>query len=336
MLNTPLVRAASLFSKKVVWLWKLPPEERKALWSSVSAKKKLFYGVSVLLSLLMTAFYYDHIEETPITKRRRFNVLTREQVDTMVMAERDNILKMMAAKGNLLPESHETHHLVHSIVTQLLSSNQSPDLAGLNFKVHVFDNSNLISAFCLPTGDLIISTGLVTACRSTEELSFLLGHELAHCILGHKTEHLSWWAIVNFCTDFLKEFWEIAESRVSSFQPLRLFQHKVVEVLLTYPYSDEMEREADMVGLTMAARACFDPVKACGVWTTLRGEEAKGEKKMEYLVLHPCGEHRHGNIASLLPDACVVWKTSGCGSTVGGLKNMFGGGLRNMFGAAKK
>ena len=312
MLNTPLARAVSLFSKKVVQIWKLPAEERRALWSSVSAKRKIFYGVSVVLSVVMGVAYYEHIEETPITKRRRFIALTREQVDTMVNTERDNILQMMAKNGALLPESHGAHQLVQTTLTQLLSSNQSPDLAGLSCKVHVFDNPDLISAYSLPTGDIIVYTGLVNACRSTEELSFVLGHEVAHYVLGHKTEHLSKWAVVNFFTDFLNEFWEVAESTINSFRPLRLFQHKVVEVLLTYPYSDEMEKEADQVGLTMAARACYDPVKACGVWTNIKGEEAKGEKKVIYLTLHPCDEHRHGNIAGLLPGACAVWKGSGC------------------------
>lgn len=315
MLNTPLARAASMISKKIVWFWKLPADERKALWNSVSAKRKIFYALSVMLSLSTTIFYYEHIEETPVTKRRRFVVLTREQVDTMVNTEKEHILGMMAAKGSLLPETHEAHQLVQSIVTQLVTTSppQDQNERKLNFKIHVFENPQLVSAFSLPTGDVIVFTGLIDACSNREELSFLLGHEMAHCLLGHKTEHLSWWALVNFVTDFLKEFWEIAESQISSFTPLRLFQHKVAEVLLTYPYSDEMEKEADMVGLTMAARACYDPVKGCGVWTNLRGVEAKSEKKFEYLVLHPCNEHRHGDIAGLLSDVCAAWKASGCG-----------------------
>lgn len=307
-----------MISKKIIWIWKLPAEERKAHWNSVSAKRKIFYVVSTVLSLLGTAYYYEHVEETPITKRRRFMVLTREQVDTMVNTERQNILTMMAAKGTLLPDTHQTHQLVLSMVTQLAAKAPSPDQGALqlNYKVHVFENPNLVSAFCLPTGDLIIFTGLIDACCNREELSFLLGHELAHCMLAHKSEHLSHWAIVNFFTDFLKEFWEVAESQISSFQPLRLFQHKVAEVLLTYPYSEEMEKEADKMGLIMAARACYDPVKGCGVWTDLRGVEAKGEKKVEYLVLHPCNDHRYGNIAGLVPEACAVWKASGCGQVV--------------------
>lgn len=315
MLNTPLARAGSMISKKIIWLWKLPADERKDVWHSVSAKRKIFYVVSTVLSLLATAFYYEHVEETPITKRRRFIVLTREQVDTMVNTEKDNILSTMAAKGTLLPDTHLKHQLVLSIVTQLTANAPPPDQGTfqLNYQVHVFENPDLVSAFCLPSGDLIVFTGLIDACSNREELSFVLGHELAHSMLAHKTEHLSRWAIINYFTDFLKEFWEVAESQINSFQPLRLFQNKVTEVLLTYPYSEEMEMEADKVGLIMAARACYDPVKGCGVWTNLTGVEAKGEKKVEYLTLHPCDARRHGNIAGLVSEACVVWKASGCG-----------------------
>jgi Zn-dependent protease with chaperone function len=46
--------------------------------------------------------------------------------------------------------------------------------------------SNNPNAFCTPTGTIIVTTGLLSTCRSEDELIGVLAHEVAHFVLDHQ------------------------------------------------------------------------------------------------------------------------------------------------------
>jgi predicted Zn-dependent protease len=108
------------------------------------------------------------------------------------------------------------------------------------------------NAFALPGGFIFVTTSLADLCqRDRDELAFILGHEMAHVIRGHAMNRI----ISNS-----------AISTASRVMPIRGalsgWLHKVGIQFLESTYSQELESEADQLGVRLMAAAGYDP-RAC-------------------------------------------------------------------------
>lgn len=97
------------------------------------------------------------------------------------------------------------------------------------------------------------------------------------------------------------------------------FFNKVIEVVFELPFSRDMEREADEVGLTMAAKACFDVRQAPLFWGKMEAlETLEGRDKMpEILATHPTHDRRREYLETLVPDALKMREQYGCAHLMG-------------------
>jgi predicted Zn-dependent protease len=75
---------------------------------------------------------------------------------------------------------------------------------------------------------------------------------------------------------------------------------------LTLPFGREQEYEADRIGLSLMARAGYDPRTAVGFWQ--RMSQKSGGGGPEFLSTHPAGENRIARIQQLLPEALAQYK----------------------------
>ena len=234
------------------WWTRLAPERRAAIKSSIRKNAKYFYAVFGFLSLCGFGFYATHLEETPITRRRRFIMFPREEVVKMIESERNNILEAIckADVQMLLSHDHPVYKRVHRIVSQILAGNNVPEFEGFNWGLYVIDKPDFVNALCLPTGDIFVYTGLVNQCRNDEELAFILSHEIAHTVLGHGVEALTTNGVVNFLQLFLiAAIWAVIPSNLLSYF-MRSFSRSTVQVMLEYPHSRKLETEADKVSFS--------------------------------------------------------------------------------------
>jgi Peptidase family M48 len=119
---------------------------------------------------------------------------------------------------------------------------------------------------------LAITTGLFELTRSDDELALVLGHELAHNVLGH----LEQIAVKEKPDGLLDAF-------------MRATIGTAVAKAATPPYTIALEKEADYVGLYFMARAGYDIAAAEGFWRRLN--EATAAAKT-VAATHPTGEER--------------------------------------------
>ena len=70
------------------------------------------------------------------------------------------------------------------------------------WKVYVIDKP-VINAFALPNGNIFVYKGLVNFVKSDDELAAVLGHEMAHVILRHGAEKISWAMLAKLGEDLL-------------------------------------------------------------------------------------------------------------------------------------
>jgi len=184
-------------------------------------------------------------------------------------------------------------------ILALLNKNAAPHK--YKFKVHVVDN-NMVNAFALPGGHIIIMSGLIEATKTPEELAGVLAHEMQHVLKRHATRGI----LQSLSTSMLITL--ISGDTGSLAQ--------AVQVMGQLRYSRAIEREADEGGLTLLLRAGIDPKGMIDFFGALEKKYGSTQGNFNYFSTHPLTEDRISYLkarilsgakyAPLFPD--VPWK----------------------------
>ncbi|XP_014376352.1 metalloendopeptidase OMA1, mitochondrial isoform X2 [Alligator sinensis] len=175
---------AIILGRSIRKWWKaLPPNKKELFKESVRKNKwRLLLG-ACSLGALYIMFYFTHLEETPITGRTRLLVFGKEQFQQLSQLEYN--MWMEKFENEMLPETDTRYQVVKKVVHHLSESNQDiPQFSEFKWVIHVVEEPG-INAFVLPNGEVFVFTGLLNAVSDVHQLSFILGHEIAHAVLGH-------------------------------------------------------------------------------------------------------------------------------------------------------
>merc|ERR1712029_759747 len=171
------------------WRTNLDDGEKEKLKQKTEKYGHVYGALGFLLVSLGIYGYESHVEETPITKRRRFVALTKNQMDVIVEQEFEELLK--ENRADILPNSHPAYGKIARIAQRIIASNR--DIEGLskkNWTITVID-SDVKNAFVLPNGNIFVYTGMLDVCSNEDQFAVILAHEMAHAILNHGAEGLS-------------------------------------------------------------------------------------------------------------------------------------------------
>ncbi len=163
------------------------------------------------------------------------------------------------------------------------------------------------NAFCLPGGKVAIYEGILPVCEDEAGLAVVMSHEIAHALARHGGERMS----QNMVVDKAKVF---AEKLAGNYAPTKkdlLMQAYGVGtkygVLL--PYSRRQESEADHIGLTLMAKAGYDPNVAPSFWTRF-GNLKQGGQTPEFMSTHPSDDRRAEDLLKLMDEANSIYSTA--------------------------
>ncbi|XP_062437883.1 metalloendopeptidase OMA1, mitochondrial [Rhea pennata] len=299
------------------WWKALPPNKREVFKESARKNKwKILLSVSSL-GVLFIVFYFTHLEETPITGRARLLVFGKEHFRELSQMEYD--MWMAEFKNKMLPETDARYQVVERVVGHLSESNKDiPQVSEQKWVVHVVEEPG-INAFVLPNGQVFVFTGLLNAVSDIHQLSFILGHEIAHAVLEHAAEKASLVHFLDFLSlIFLTMIWAICP-RDSLAVVGQWIQSKLQEFIFDRPYSRTLEAEADKVGLQFAAKACVDVRASSVFWQQMElAETIQGQPKLpEWLSTHPSHENRAEHLDRLIPEALKIRESCNCPSLSG-------------------
>ncbi|XP_060222033.1 metalloendopeptidase OMA1, mitochondrial isoform X5 [Meriones unguiculatus] len=217
-------------------------------------------------------------------------------------------------KGDLLPERDPRYLTVKEVVYHLTQCNQDvPGVADINWAIHVVDSRD-VNAFVLPNGQVFVFTGLLDSVTDAHQLSFLLGHEIAHAVLGHAAEKASLVHLLDFLgMIFLTMIWAVCP-RDSLAVLGQWIQSKLQEYMFDRPYSRTLEAEADKIGLQLAAKACVDVRASSVFWQQMEfSESLHGYPKLpEWLSTHPSHGNRAEYLDRLIPQALKLRELCNC------------------------
>lgn len=150
---------------------------------------------------------------------------------------------------------------------------------------------------------MFVFTGILPLAQTDDELATVLGHEIAHNYCHHAAENVSRSMLITAAVVLVTMVME------GGFDLSRIF----ADLALNLPNSRTMESEADQVGLSLMAAACFDPKAAVPFWEKMgRADKANVP---ELMSTHPSDMTRVRNITGWMDDAVAKYDNAGCAET---------------------
>lgn len=150
-------------------------------------------------------------------------------------------------------------------------------------------NINLIgkqeeNAWWLPGGQLAIYSGLLPLTQSEPSLALFLAHELAHLLLQHGNNRMNDYLIEKFNKQTLKDAY--ADRPGDCIVYFKLAYGMESNAGLWDPFSEEQEKEADALGLTLSKLAGYKPRVALVFWERMARLGGTGLQP-ELMSMHP-------------------------------------------------
>jgi predicted Zn-dependent protease len=152
-----------------------------------------------------------------------------------------------------------------------------------NWEVNLIEEDTL-NAWCMPGGKIAFYTGIIEQLQLNEdEIAAIMGHEMAHALREHSRERAS--------QDQLRQLGLVIAQEVTGVSgSVMQLADIATYYTISLPYSREHERESDIIGVELAARAGYDPSAAVRVWEKMA--KANPNNPPEFLSTHPSPQSR--------------------------------------------
>ncbi|TQV74730.1 M48 family metallopeptidase [Aliikangiella marina] len=168
-----------------------------------------------------------------------------------------------------------------------------PETKDWAWSVKVIDEPNTVNAWCMAGGKMAIYTGLINKLNATDdEIAQVMGHEISHALLNHSAERMSLAMANNMALSLLQKSIDAGEQGMA-------LANAAAQVALTLPNSRQGEKDADKVGIELAAKAGFDPNAAVTLWQKMAKNSGSGG--FEFLSTHPSPENRQEKLKKMIP-----------------------------------
>ncbi len=240
-------------------------------------------------------------------ERKQFMLLPEKQVEGMAAQSYLQTLKDADAKKQLNADARQTDR-VRAIANRLIPQTAvfRPDAVNWKWEVNV-QNSKELNAYCMPGGKIMVYTGLIEKLNATDdELAAVMGHEISHALREHGRERMSQAYAQQIGLIGLAAVVGAKTKNQNAAAATVEIGSIVTALALTLPNSREGEREADRMGLELAARAGYDPNAAVSLWQKMGAQG--GAKPPEWMSTHPSDKSRIQDLQRLIPTVMPLYE----------------------------
>ncbi len=136
----------------------------------------------------------------------------------------------------------------------------------LPYNVHIIKEKSP-NAFCIPGGNIYVTTGLLEFARSDSELAFVIAHELSHANGKH--------VIIQMERNQRLSLAALAIAIASRGAGAAVVLSNVAAISIASAYSRDLEQEADYGAITIAENAGYDLIAGVTTMERLAAEELK-------------------------------------------------------------
>jgi len=211
--------------------------------------------------------------------RKQSMMLSSAEVDKAAAQAYLQTLNGAAKKGTLNRDPDQTAR-VRTIATRLIPATGAfrGDAPSWRWEVNVVASGD-VNAWCMPGGKIAVYTGLIEKLKPTDdELAAVMGHEIGHALREHGRERASQQMAQQAVVGIGAALLGLGDAGAS-------LASVVADVTVGLPYSREFEREADRIGVELAARAGYDPRAAVTLWQKMA--QVGGGGTPQFLSTHP-------------------------------------------------
>jgi predicted Zn-dependent protease len=182
---------------------------------------------------------------------------------------------------------------VDSIVDHLCASN---NIDRQFIKVHII-KSEEPNAFALPNGHLVVLTGLFTDTKNYEEMTGVLGHEIAHIQLKHVMKKLS------------KEIGISVLLSITTNGSGGEVLGQTAKVLTSSAFDRAMEKEADLKAVEYLQNAQINPVPFSDLLGRFAEKESEIEEYISWTSSHPASQERSQYVLEMANAKSITYQT---------------------------
>ncbi len=257
---------------------------------------------SYFIFLFIAALFHFSCKTVPVTGRKQMNLVPDFMIKEMAFTQYDSVVKVSAK----LSQFDERAQMVTRVGTKiqnavenyLQQNNMSKELKTFQWEFNTI-NENIINAWCMPGGKVVVYTGLLPVTQNETALAVVMGHEIAHAIARHGNERMSQALVIGLGGIVLEE--ALKEKKTETqllFLGLYFIGSKLAYEL---PNSRLQESEADKLGLIFMSMAGYNPDEAVLFWQRMAAVNTSG-KLPEFLSTHPSDETRIKKLSALIPE----------------------------------
>lgn len=254
-------------------------------------KNKKHFFLSILILVIFIGCTSTTKKSDSDVDRIQLMILPEYMAMDMSQSGYTEILDNAKKDGILNTNSLEVER-VRNISYNLISQTYifRDDAQEWNWEINVID-SELINAFCMPGGKIVVYSGLINKLDATDdELAAVIGHEIAHALREHGRERMSSALVQQVGILGFAIFLSNQDGSFLSKQAILQGLALGTTLFFALPNSREQEREADDMGLELTALAGYNPMAAVSLWRKMDAQS--DSQPPEFLSTHPSNENR--------------------------------------------
>lgn len=256
--------------------------------------------------LLVTVLFISFLVgcATSPTGRRQLLIVSEESA---IAASKQAYVQMLEpyAKDGKIDNQPALKKRVYRITGRLIAQaiRMRPATQNWEWSITIIDEPETVNAWAMAGGKMAIYTGLVNKIKPTDdELSQVLGHEIAHALAKHSAEKMS--------VAMASNAGIMAVGILTDTEGLALTGAALAAVVaIQMPNSRSAESEADRIGIELAAKAGYDPRAAVSLWRKMA--KAGGGRPPEFLSTHPSPGNREQRLRAIAPQMMKYYNQKG-------------------------
>ncbi|MGB3590378.1 MAG: M48 family metallopeptidase [Nonlabens sp.] len=254
----------------------------------------------LLLSVLMVACTATNV----FTGEKTIKPVANEQIFPIAYNQYDQFLN----ENNVVTGTAESQ-MIKTVGGKIKTASQRwlnaighPEyLKDYQWEYNLVQDDN-INAWCMPGGKIVFYTGILPICDGETGVAIVMGHEVAHALANHGGQRMraSQWQQLGQVGLMVGGAASGASNETMGILNQAYGLGSQVGGML--PFSRAHEREADKIGLYLAAIAGYNPDEGAELWKRMKAKSG-GQSPPEFMSTHPSNDSRIANLQNLAPKA---------------------------------
>ena len=226
------------------------------------------------------------------------NLVPAASLEKAALQQYGQLRAQAVGRNALLPEDDAQAKRVQRIAKELLPHTHKWNSRAKDWPWEVIVvKTPTVNALCMPGGKIAVFTGIIDTLKLTDdELAMVLGHEMAHALREHARARAAKVTLTNVGT--------LAVGLVIGGNVGELARQG--GGLLNLKFNRDDERDADLIGMEIAARAGYDPEAGITLWQKM-AQVARGAPPT-WLSTHPSSEDRVRRIKAAMKDVAKLYE----------------------------